>query len=151
MNNAGMKPSSKLVAMTSPPPSRLRPLCGSAHQRKEPAHRRPQGEDSATSSNTPIPSSPYDRAGRCRQDDQGTGPDAGQGGPARPATTAREYFWLNDHQPTSVMHPIKPELEGKDMSDVKDPTGKFLYKEFRQGRQSRRGPASGTTCGASRG
>ncbi len=42
----------------------------------------------------------------------------------------KEYFWLNDHQPNSVMHPIKPELEGKDMSDVKDPTGKFLYKEF---------------------
>ena len=28
------------------------------------------------------------------------------------------------------MHPIKPELEGKSMSEVKDPTGKVLFVEF---------------------
>jgi methyl-accepting chemotaxis protein len=42
----------------------------------------------------------------------------------------KEYFWLNDYHPISVMHPIKPELEGKDMTDNKDPTGKYLYQEF---------------------
>ena len=42
----------------------------------------------------------------------------------------KEYFWLNDYHPKSVMHPIKPELEGKDMTDNKDPTGKQLYVEF---------------------
>jgi methyl-accepting chemotaxis protein len=25
-----------------------------------------------------------------------------------------EYFWINDMQPRMVMHPIKPELDGKD-------------------------------------
>jgi methyl-accepting chemotaxis protein len=42
----------------------------------------------------------------------------------------KEYFWLNDYHPKSVMHPIKPELQGKDMTDNKDPTGKQLYVEF---------------------
>jgi methyl-accepting chemotaxis protein len=42
----------------------------------------------------------------------------------------KEYFWLNDYHPRSVMHPIKPELQGNDMTDNKDPTGKQLYVEF---------------------
>ncbi|RJP71158.1 MAG: hypothetical protein C4535_03310 [Comamonadaceae bacterium] len=41
-----------------------------------------------------------------------------------------EYFWINDMQPRMVMHPIKPELEGKDLSENKDPTGKHLFVEF---------------------
>ncbi|MCC6069553.1 methyl-accepting chemotaxis protein [Massilia sp. GCM10020059] len=41
-----------------------------------------------------------------------------------------EYFWVNDMQPVMVMHPIKPELEGKDLSTNKDPDGKFLFVEF---------------------
>jgi methyl-accepting chemotaxis protein len=41
-----------------------------------------------------------------------------------------EYFWINDMHPRMVMHPIKPELEGKDLSDNKDPTGKRLFVEF---------------------
>ena len=41
-----------------------------------------------------------------------------------------EYFWINDFTPTTLMHPIKPELEGKSMSEVKDPTGKVLFVEF---------------------
>jgi len=41
-----------------------------------------------------------------------------------------EYFWINDFTPTTLMHPIKPELEGKAMSEVKDPTGKILFVEF---------------------
>jgi methyl-accepting chemotaxis protein len=41
-----------------------------------------------------------------------------------------EYFWINDMQPRMVMHPIKPELEGKDLSENKDPTGKRLFVEF---------------------
>ncbi|CCE96125.1 Methyl-accepting chemotaxis protein 4 [Sinorhizobium fredii HH103] len=40
------------------------------------------------------------------------------------------YFWVNDMQPTMVMHPIKPELDGKDLSQNKDPNGKFLFVEF---------------------
>ena len=42
----------------------------------------------------------------------------------------KEYFWLNDFHPRSVMHPIKPELQGRDMTDNRDPNGKQLYVEF---------------------
>ncbi|MDP2804349.1 MAG: methyl-accepting chemotaxis protein, partial [Gallionellaceae bacterium] len=42
----------------------------------------------------------------------------------------KEYFWINDMTPRVVMHPIKPELDGKDVSDTKDPTGKQLFVEF---------------------
>ncbi|HJW25654.1 MAG TPA: cache domain-containing protein [Rhodocyclaceae bacterium] len=43
-----------------------------------------------------------------------------------------DYFFINDMNSVSVMHPIKPELEGKDLSDVKDPDGKRLFAEFTQ-------------------
>ena len=29
-----------------------------------------------------------------------------------------------------VMHPIKPELDGNDLTQAKDPTGLFLFTEF---------------------
>ena len=41
-----------------------------------------------------------------------------------------EYFWVNDMTPIMIMHPIKPELEGKDLSDSKDPNGQHLFVEF---------------------
>ncbi len=41
-----------------------------------------------------------------------------------------EYFWINDMHPRVVMHPIKPELDGKDVSDMKDPNGLPLFKAF---------------------
>ncbi|MBY0453670.1 MAG: cache domain-containing protein [Burkholderiaceae bacterium] len=41
-----------------------------------------------------------------------------------------EYFWINDMQAVSIMHPIRAELNGKDMSQVKDSTGKFFFSEF---------------------
>lgn len=40
------------------------------------------------------------------------------------------YFWINDMGPKMVMHPIKPELNGTDLSGNKDPNGKFLFMEF---------------------
>ena len=46
------------------------------------------------------------------------GPDAG------------DYFWINDFGPIMVMHPYKPELEGKDLSENKDPNGKRLFMDF---------------------
>ncbi|MFA6014912.1 MAG: methyl-accepting chemotaxis protein [Gallionellaceae bacterium] len=42
----------------------------------------------------------------------------------------KEYFWINDMAPHVLMHPIKPELDGKDVSEMKDPTGKHLFVEF---------------------
>ncbi|MEX0758609.1 MAG: cache domain-containing protein, partial [Tistlia sp.] len=41
-----------------------------------------------------------------------------------------EYFWVNDMHPTMVMHPIKPELDGSDLTGFKDPAGKHLFVEF---------------------
>jgi methyl-accepting chemotaxis protein len=42
----------------------------------------------------------------------------------------KEYFWINDMQARMVMHPLKPELDGKDLSDMKDPQGKRIFSEF---------------------
>ncbi|MBT9526659.1 MAG: cache domain-containing protein [Rhizobacter sp.] len=44
--------------------------------------------------------------------------------------SSNEYFWINDMHPKMVMHAIKAELDGKDLTDNKDPTGKRLFVEF---------------------
>ncbi|MEZ5840973.1 MAG: methyl-accepting chemotaxis protein [Hyphomicrobiales bacterium] len=41
-----------------------------------------------------------------------------------------EYFWINDMHAGMLMHPIKPELEGKDLSGLKDVNGKALFSTF---------------------
>jgi len=41
-----------------------------------------------------------------------------------------EYFWVNDMHPKMVMHPIRPELDGTDLTDNKDPNGKHLFVEM---------------------
>ncbi|QQS35454.1 MAG: cache domain-containing protein [Ignavibacteriales bacterium] len=41
-----------------------------------------------------------------------------------------EYFWVNDFDCMMVMHSAKPELDGKDMSDFKDPEGTYMFREF---------------------
>ncbi|MBR0778527.1 cache domain-containing protein [Bradyrhizobium diazoefficiens] len=41
-----------------------------------------------------------------------------------------EYFWVNDMAPKMIMHPIKPELDGKDLSGMKDPEGNALFVGF---------------------
>ncbi len=41
-----------------------------------------------------------------------------------------DYFWVNDMQPRMVMHPIKPEMNGNDLSSYKDPNGKALFVDF---------------------
>lgn len=40
------------------------------------------------------------------------------------------YLWINDTSPTMVMHPIKPALNGKDLSRFEDPNGKKLFIEM---------------------
>jgi methyl-accepting chemotaxis protein len=42
----------------------------------------------------------------------------------------KEYFWINDLHPKMVMHPYKSEMDGKDLSDYKDPDGKRLFVEM---------------------
>jgi methyl-accepting chemotaxis protein len=41
-----------------------------------------------------------------------------------------EYFWINDMTPRMVMHPIKPELDGKELGEMKDPAGNHLFLGF---------------------
>lgn len=40
------------------------------------------------------------------------------------------YLWVNDTHPRMLMHPIKPELNGKDMSGTTDTKGKKLFMEM---------------------
>lgn len=40
------------------------------------------------------------------------------------------YFWINNFQPAMVMHPFKPELNGKSLSNSKDPDGVPLFVEM---------------------
>jgi methyl-accepting chemotaxis protein len=42
----------------------------------------------------------------------------------------KDYFWINDFDPKMVMHPYRPDLDGKDLSNFKDPQGKALFMEF---------------------
>jgi methyl-accepting chemotaxis protein len=44
--------------------------------------------------------------------------------------SGQEYFWINDLQARMVHHPIKPQLDGRDMTDTKDPQGTYLFREF---------------------
>ncbi len=44
----------------------------------------------------------------------------------------KEYFWVHDKDLKMVMHPIKPELDGKDISGIKDPNGVFLFQRMNQ-------------------
>jgi methyl-accepting chemotaxis protein len=41
-----------------------------------------------------------------------------------------EYFWINDMTSRMVMHPIKPELDGKELGEMKDPAGNRLFAGF---------------------
>ncbi len=38
-----------------------------------------------------------------------------------------DYFWVQDMSGTMVMHPIKPSLEGRDMTGLKDINGKAFF------------------------
>jgi len=41
-----------------------------------------------------------------------------------------DYFFVTDEQPTLLMHPVREDLVGKDVSGVTDPNGKAIYPEF---------------------
>ena len=40
------------------------------------------------------------------------------------------YVWINDLTPVMIMHPFVTELDGKDISDYKDKTGKLMFKDM---------------------
>lgn len=39
----------------------------------------------------------------------------------------KDYFWINDMTPRMVVHPYRNELNGKDLTDFKDPDGKPVF------------------------
>jgi len=41
-----------------------------------------------------------------------------------------DYFWINDFAPRMIMHPEKAELNGKDLSGIKDPIGTRVFVAF---------------------
>lgn len=42
----------------------------------------------------------------------------------------KDYFWINDTYPRMIMHPYRTEMEGKDVTETKDPAGKKLFQAF---------------------
>ncbi len=40
-----------------------------------------------------------------------------------------DYFWINDFNHIMVAHPLRPDLEGKDVSELVDPKGVYFMKE----------------------
>ncbi|HJV42269.1 MAG TPA: methyl-accepting chemotaxis protein [Caulobacter sp.] len=42
----------------------------------------------------------------------------------------QEYFWITDLNTQMVMHPMKPALDGTDVSEKRDPNGKALFSEM---------------------
>lgn len=41
-----------------------------------------------------------------------------------------EYFWVNDYDGIMQMHAAKPQLDNTDVLDIKDPDGKYIFREF---------------------
>ncbi|AMV71738.1 hypothetical protein JCM30471_02000 [Desulfuromonas carbonis] len=40
------------------------------------------------------------------------------------------YFWINDLEPRMIMHPMRPELDGTDLSGYCDPLGNALFVQM---------------------
>jgi signal transduction histidine kinase len=41
----------------------------------------------------------------------------------------KDYVWINDRTPRMIMHPYRPDLEGRDVSRFTDPHGKRIFQE----------------------
>jgi signal-transduction protein with cAMP-binding, CBS, and nucleotidyltransferase domain/PAS domain-containing protein len=44
--------------------------------------------------------------------------------------THKDYFWITDMYPLMIMHPYRPDLNGKDLTDFRDSKGKPIFVEF---------------------
>ena len=42
----------------------------------------------------------------------------------------KDYFWINDMVPRVIMHPYRPDLDGKDVTNFTDANGKHLFVDF---------------------
>jgi signal transduction histidine kinase len=45
---------------------------------------------------------------------------------------SKDYFWITNYEPKMVMHPYRPDLNGKNLDDFADPSGKLLFNEMVQ-------------------
>lgn len=43
---------------------------------------------------------------------------------------SKDYFWITDMEPRMIMHPFRNDLNGKNLSNFKDPHGKKMFVEF---------------------
>ncbi len=44
--------------------------------------------------------------------------------------SGNEYFWINDSAPIVIAHGAKSELEGKNVNDIQDANGLYLFREI---------------------
>ncbi|MCG7499482.1 methyl-accepting chemotaxis protein [Vibrio sp. Of7-15] len=42
----------------------------------------------------------------------------------------QDYFWINNSKPDMIMHPIKPQLDGTHLGEIKDKAGNFLFSDM---------------------
>ncbi|MGE4292442.1 MAG: cache domain-containing protein [Desulfovibrio sp.] len=42
----------------------------------------------------------------------------------------KDYFWINDLHPRMIMHPYRPDLDGSDLSHVRDRAGSRIFVTF---------------------
>ncbi len=42
----------------------------------------------------------------------------------------KDYFWINDDTPVMIMHPYRPDLEGKNVAVFTDPSGNRLFSRM---------------------
>lgn len=42
----------------------------------------------------------------------------------------KDYFWITDRHPRMIVHPYRPELNGKDLTGYRDSKGKTIFVEF---------------------
>ena len=51
-------------------------------------------------------------------------------GNIRYGTGNKDYCWITDRQPRMIRHPYRPDLNGTDLGDFRDPQGKRLFVEM---------------------
>ncbi|MBU1107737.1 MAG: cache domain-containing protein [Candidatus Riflebacteria bacterium] len=42
----------------------------------------------------------------------------------------KDYFWINDMHPRMIIHPYRTDLNGKDLTNITDPSGNHLFVRF---------------------
>lgn len=44
----------------------------------------------------------------------------------------KDYFWINDLEERMIMHPYRPDLEGRDLTDFRDQEGHNIFLQFNE-------------------